>query len=102
MFSEDGTLDIQKFSQFLREELESRDADENLLYGIEVVEINGKLDFKIPLEAMSSIDWIESILVSKINKKVIDIQTNGNAFYQRSVWGMEGNPTVLTDEDPSF
>lgn len=102
MFEEDGTLDIQKFSQFLREELESRDADENLLDGIEVVEVDGKLDFKIPLEAMSSIDWIESILVSKINKKVIDIQTSGNAFYQRSVWGMEGNSTVLTDEDPSF
>lgn len=102
MFNEDGTLNIQKFSQFLREELESRDADENLLDGIEVVEVDGKLDFKIPLEAMSSIDWIESILVSKINKKVIDIQTNGNAFYQRPVWGMEGNPTVLTDEDLSF
>lgn len=102
MFKEDGTFDIEKFSQFLREELESRDADENLLDGIEVVEIDGKLDFKVPLEAMSSIDWIESILISKINKKVIDIQTSGNAFYQRSVWGMEGKPTVLTDQDASF
>jgi hypothetical protein len=41
--------------------------------------------------------WIESILISHINKKVIDINFKGNAFYQRSVFGLD-SPTVLNDD----
>ena len=93
-----GEFDINKFAAFLRKELESRNADENLIDGIEIVD--GQL--KLPLEAMSSVDWIQSILVSKINKAVIDVNVKGNAFYQRSVWGTEGQPTVLYADNPMF
>ena len=102
MFDDNGLLDMDKFAQFLREELESRDANDNLLDGIEIIEEDGVKDFKIPLEAMSSIKWIESILISKINKEVVDINIDGNAFYQRSVWGMEGKPTVLSSSDVKY
>nr|DAI05368.1 MAG TPA: hypothetical protein [Crassvirales sp.] len=34
MFDENNNLDLDKFSRFLEEELESRDADENLIDGI--------------------------------------------------------------------
>ena len=102
-FFTDGELDLEKFSSFLEEELERRDADANMLDGIEVIEDeDGTQHFKVPLEAMSSIDWIQSIIVSKINKEVCDINVKGNAFYQRSVWGMEGHPKVLTDKQVNF
>jgi hypothetical protein len=101
-FFTDGELDLEKFSAFLENELESRDADANLLDGIEVVEEDGVQRFKVPLEAMSSIDWIQSIIVSKINKEVCDINVKGNAFYQRSVWGMEGKPKILNDKQVNF
>ena len=102
MFDDSGELDIEKFSRFLEEELESRDADENLIDGIQVeVDNDGKKHFKVNLEAMSSIDWIQSILVAKLNKKIVDINVKGNAFYQRSVWGMEGKPTILGDDQLS-
>jgi hypothetical protein len=102
MFDDSGELDIEKFSRFLEEELESRDADENLIDGIQVeVDNDGKKHFKVNLEAMSSIDWIQSILVAKLNKKIVDINVKGNAFYQRSVWSMEGKPTILGDDQLS-
>lgn len=102
-FYTNDKFDFDKFGQFLREELESRDADENLINGVEIITLeDGTKDFKVPLEAMSSVDWIQSILISKINKSVIDINIDGNAFYQRSVWGVEGNPTVLLEDNPRF
>ena len=101
-FFKDGKFDIEKFSVFLERELENRDADENLIDGIQVIEKNGKKKFKVTLEAMSSVDWIQSILISKINKEVCDINVKGNAFYQRSVWGMEGKPIVLDEKDINF
>lgn len=97
MFDEHNNLDLDKFSRFLEEELESRDADENLIDGIQIEDGH----FKVNLEAMSSIDWIQSILVAKLNKKIVDINVKGNAFYQRSVWGMEGKPTILGDDQLS-
>jgi hypothetical protein len=34
MFNKNGKFDVERFSQFLIEELESRDADENLINGV--------------------------------------------------------------------
>lgn len=94
-------LDVEKFSAFLRNELLGRDADENMLDAVRVVEEDGEKRLNLPIEAVSSANWIQSIIVSKINKEVIDINVTGNAFYQRSVWGMEGSRTILTEDDIS-
>lgn len=103
MFDENDNLDIEKFSRFLEQELESRDADENLIDGIQVIyDKQHNAHFKVNLEAMSSIDWIQSILVAKLNKKIVDINVKGNAFYQRSIWGAEGKPTILSDESIDY
>lgn len=112
LLNEDGTIDIDKFSEFLEEELDQRDADANLIDGIEVIEeeevdkVTGEVRtvrrFNVELEAMSSVDWIQSIIVSKINKEVCDINVKGNAFYQRSAWGVEGKPLILDDATVDF
>lgn len=92
-FYKDGSTEIDpdKLSKFLNEELTSRSANKNLIEAIQVVEENGVRRLRMPLAATSDSNWIESIITSKINKQIVDIITPGNAFYQRSVFQMEGD-----------
>jgi len=53
----------------------------------------------MPIEATSSLNWMQSILVSEINKSIIDVLTPGHAFYQRSVLGMEGFPSMMSQDE---
>ena len=92
---EDGGLDLNKFSSYVKDQLDGREADKNLLDALTVV--NG--DFSMPIEATSSLNWIQSILVSEINKNVIDAFSPGHAFYQRSVLGVEGMPQLISEEE---
>lgn len=89
-FFTDGEFDFEKTGRFLYEQLDNREADENLLDGLTVVTKNGKKMFKIPIDASSSSSWMESIIAAIVNKFVVDIQTPGNAYYQRSIFGHEG------------
>lgn len=102
-FKEDGTLDIVKFSQFLHENLTSRDSDQSLIESIETVariSPDGTKYYTMnhPLAATSRVAWLQSILASRINEKVVDVNTKGSAFYQRSIFGMEG-ATVISDKN---
>lgn len=94
-FFKNGEFDVEAFSKILREELSSRGATKELLDGCEVKD--GKMNLTI--DAMSGMNWIQSILVAMVNRKVIDVNAPGKAFYQRSVWGMEGETTILGDDD---
>jgi hypothetical protein len=92
-------IDIKKLSTFLKHELTIRNADANTLEGLDVIGEGDDARFVTPLEAMSNIEWIESILISHINKQVIDINLPGNAFYQRSAFGIEGSPIRVISDD---
>ena len=92
-------IDIKKLSTFLKSELSKRNADPNTLEGLDVIGDGDNARFVTPLEAMSNIEWIESIIISKINKEAIDINLPGNAYYQRSVFGMEGSPIRVVSDD---
>ena len=69
-----------------------------MLDAVSIIEKDGKKQMKMPLAAISGLSWLQSILVSRINKRVVDINTPGSAFIQRSVWGMEG-PSIISDEN---
>ena len=107
-------LNVEKFSKFLTEELASRGASRDLLDAVSVVDENssdidevrrerikrtGKKELKVPLSALSGMNWIQSIINSKVNKSVIDINTPGAAFIQRSIFGMEGQTTMVSDKN---
>lgn len=99
--NKDGTVNIRELSKFLREELSSRGASQE---AIEAVSLSldgedGSYSMHIPPVAQANMEWLQSIIVSMINKNVIDINTPGAPFIQRSVWGMEGSTTVLGAED---
>lgn len=98
-----------KFSKEILKMLSSKDPDKNILDAIEIVEEeNGNKHMRLPLNAVSNSSWLESVLISSINKKVVDIETPGAAFIQRSVWSMEGSSlfergkgNILSDENLS-
>ena len=49
---------------------------------------------KAPLAATADSSWIESIIISTINKRVVDIITPGSSYIQRSVFAIEGKSGV--------
>lgn len=99
LFFTNEEFDIQKFAKFLNDELTSRNANKNTIDAItiKVDDADGSKHLNVPLAAQSDPHWIESILTSALNKRIIDVKTPGNAFYQRSVFAMEGN--VISDDE---
>lgn len=99
LFFTNDEFDIQKFAKFLNDELTSRNANKNTIDAItiKVDDADGSKHLNVPLAAQSNPHWIESILTSALNKRIIDVKTPGNAFYQRSVFAMEGN--VISDDE---
>ena len=99
LFFTDGEFDIQKFAKFLNNELTSRNANKNTIDAItiKVDDADGSKHLNVPLAAQSDPHWIESILTSALNKRIVDVKTPGNAFYQRSVFAMEGH--IVSDDE---
>lgn len=90
MFSSDGgrTVDPQKLANYLQDQLTSRNANKVLLDIIRPYTKDGKVNLHA-LSATADASWIESILISTINKKVIDITTPGASYVQRSAFAMD-------------
>ena len=99
LFFTDGKFDIQKFAKFLNDELTSRNANKNTIDAItiKVDDADGSKHLNVPLAAQSDPHWIESILTSALNKRIVDVKTPGNAFYQRSIFAMEGH--IVSDDE---
>lgn len=99
-FFDGNGFNVEKFSKFLTEELIDRNASQELIDAVSIVkDKDGKPHFKVPLSAISNLNFIQSIIAAKVNKEVIDINMPGAPFIQRSVWAMEGHTRVLGDEN---
>ena len=85
-----GNVDNKKLSRYLISQMSSRNANKGL---IEALQVDEKGNFKAPIAATSDSSWIESILISSLNKRIIDIITPGNSFVQRSVFAIENSST---------
>lgn len=98
LFFTNDEFDIQKFAKFLNDELTSRNANKNTIDAITIkVDADGSKHLNVPLATQSDPHWIESILTSALNKRIVDVKTPGNAFYQRSVFAMEGH--IVSDDE---
>jgi hypothetical protein len=75
---ESYSLNKEKFSKILQKELSGRGSSRELIEAVTVEEDD--VDFTIPLDALSSMNFIESILVSRENRQIIDINTPGEGF----------------------
>lgn len=98
--------DPKKFAKQLKKMLKDDDPNRNLIESLEVVQDgtdeNGKTRYRLSLapDAIQSSAWLESKLISEVNSKVIDVESPGAPFIQRSVWGMEG--TSLFSKDYAY
>lgn len=79
-------VDNKKLSKYLKEQLGTRGVSKAVLQSVELDD-NG--EFSVPLSSVGNASWVESILISKINKDIIDINLPGTSFTQRSVFAIE-------------
>ena len=86
------TINYEKVSEYLKEELTQRNANKTLIQAIQYNPKTKKL--ACPLAATTDAAWIESIFISTMNKKIVDITTPGKSFIQRSVFAMEGDSNL--------
>lgn len=91
----DAIVDAVKYSKALKRILGSDKISLNLAQALQLVPYKdgkGKIRyrFNMPLDAVQSSNFLESKIISNINKSVIDTKTPGAAFIQRSIWSMEG------------
>lgn len=90
----DPIVDPVKYSKALKRTLGSDKISLNLAQALQLVSYKdgkGKIRyrFNMPLDAVQSSNFLESKIISSINKSVIDTKTPGAAFIQRSIWSME-------------
>lgn len=90
----DPIVDPVKYSKALKRTLGSDKISLNLAQVLQLVPYKdgeGKIRyrFNMPLDAVQSSNFLESKIISSINKSVIDTKTPGAAFIQRSIWSME-------------
>lgn len=89
-------VDPVKYQSALKRILGSDKISLNLAQALQLVPYKdgkGKTRYRLnmPLDAVQSSNFLESKIISSINKSVIDTKTPGAAFIQRSVWSMEGS-----------
>ena len=101
--SDERQSDIEKFAKEVSRLMSDRGADKNVMKALEVVSnsTDGK-HLTIPLGAISNASWLESVLISTINKEVVDVNTPGAFFIQRSVWAMQGKRMYSKDKGDIF
>jgi hypothetical protein len=85
-------IDYKKMSEYLNEQLTSRNANKTIIQAIQTTADGKKL--QSPLAATPDAAWIESIFISTMNKHVVDITTPGTSYVQRSIWAMEGDSNM--------
>lgn len=91
--------DINKLSKLLIDDAKQTGLPYDILEGLQVVND----EFRIPISAMSSSNWIESRFISLINKNTVDINMPGGAYIQMSAFGFKSitpvSDTALNDGD---
>lgn len=89
-------VDPVKYSKALKQIIGSDKISLNLAQALQLIPYkdgSGKTRYRLnmPLDAVQSSNFLESKIISNINKVIIDTKTPGAAFIQRSVWGVEGS-----------
>lgn len=87
-FYSNGIIDQKKLSEYLIEQLGTRNANKNLIDALTYNQETGSMN--APIAATADANWMESMLISAANKDIIDITTPGSSFIQRSVFAIEG------------
>ena len=85
-FFHNGKLNNKALSDYLINQAASSGMSDEFIKGL-TLDANGNI--MVPLAAQSSRQWIESRIVSFINKEVVDINTPGGSAIQMSSFGLK-------------
>ena len=94
-FNNDGSIKPKALSEYLQREARGTNMSAEV---IESLQLDDKGNFKVPIAAMSIRNWIESKVISLINKEVVDVNTPGGSAIQMAPFGFRRNQ-ILTDEN---
>jgi hypothetical protein len=89
-------LDLEKTSMELVKKAHSQNMGKDVEEALQLNET--KDDFKIPLSALPDNKWIETALISDVNKKAVDLELPGGAFIQMSSFGINSIKVVSAGE----
>lgn len=82
-----GEVDLEKTSKALIKKAHSQNMGKDVEDALQLNET--KDDFKIPLSALPDSKWVETALISDVNKKAVDLELPGGAFIQMSSFGVK-------------
>lgn len=85
-FFKDGKVDNAKLSEFLISQAKSSGLSDEFIFGLSLNELG---EFRMPLAAMSTRGWVESRIISLVNKECIDVNTPGGSAIQVSSFGFK-------------
>lgn len=84
-------LDNKKLSEELIREAKTSGMSQEVIYGLGLDEDG---EFRMPISALSSRGWIESRIISIVNKLCVDINTKGGAAIQMPDFGFKKTSVV--------
>ena len=87
-----GELDLEKTSMALVRKAHSQNMGKDVEDALQLNET--KDDFKVPLAALPDSKWVETALVSDVNRKAVDLELPGGAFIQMSSFGVNSIRTI--------
>ena len=87
-----GELDLEKTSMALVRKAHSQNMGKDVEDALQLNET--KDDFKVPLAALPDSKWVETALVSDVNRKAVDLELPGGAFIQMSSFGIKSIRTI--------
>lgn len=87
-----GELDLEKTSMALIRKAHAQNMGKDVEDALQLNET--KDDFKVPLAALPDSKWVETALVSDVNRKAVDLELPGGAFIQMSSFGIKSIRTI--------
>ena len=91
-YTTNGKLDLKKTSKSLVQEAKASNMGKNMEDALKYNKDTN--DFEVSLSALPDSKWVETKVISRINKKAIDLELPGGAFIQMSSFGFKSIKTV--------
>lgn len=93
-FDKNGRINNKALSNYLIQEAKGTNMSAEIT---EALALDKKGNFRAPIASLSTRNWIESKIISLINKEVIDVNTPGGSAIQMASFGFRANQ-VLNEE----
>lgn len=87
-FDKNGRINNKALSNYLIQEAKGTNTSAEIT---EALALDKKGNFRAPIASLSTRNWIESKIISLINKEVIDVNTPGGSAIQMASFGFRAN-----------